>query len=344
MSSGSRRETRRSIRPGLEALDERIVPTVYHAKNVTELVAAVAQVNNSTGPNTIELAAGSYFLTSEIQIKNAGDLTIVGSTKNSGTGLFGGGSDRLFEIDGGSVTLDGLTLTGGGNVIQGGAIHSQNANLTVEASTVAGNKATVMGGGIFVQGGSLTLEKSEVSQNAAGDSINSAFGGGIAAVNAQVTIDGGAVNANSASSTDTNLQDSVVDIGGGIYTQGGTLNIKDSSVSNNRAWGITNGPNAFVTGGAIGTSGTDVSIVNGTIVRNTLTASASQTVFRPGSTFSTIGGSLTITNSVLSRDVLTANQQFYHVDAPVVLKNPTIGGRKHTGTFTLGDNGFTSGQ
>jgi hypothetical protein len=310
---------------------------------VAQLVADVAAVNNTSGPNTIDLAAGSFFLTSALQITNASNLKIVGSTESPGTYLFGGGSDRIVDINGGSVTFDDVTITGGGNVAQGGGISAQNANVTVQASTIAGNNAKAMGGGIYVQDGTLTIDRSQVSQNSA-SRVPDCFGGGIAAVNSQVTITRGAVNTNSATSPDTGPQGSALDMGGGIYALGGTLSITNCTISNNRAWGITNGPGAFVSGGAIGTSDTVVTINGGTLERNTISASASQTAFGPGTGFSTLGGSLTINGSALSRDALTANEQFYHVNAPVVLRNPIVGGTKQTGTFILGDNGFTSGQ
>jgi predicted outer membrane repeat protein len=343
MRSGWKRETQRASRPALEALEGRVVLTVYHANNPAQLIAAVSEVNNSSGPNTIDLAPGSFFLTSALQITNASNLKIIGSTLDSGSYLFGGGSDRLLDINGGSVTLDGVTVTGGGNVAQGGGISVQNGSLTVEASTVAGNNAKTMGGGIYVQDGTLTIDRSQISQNSV-SGVPDCFGGGIAAVNSQVTITRGAVNTNSATSPDTGPQGSALDMGGGIYALGGTLSIDNCTISNNRAWGITNGPGSFVSGGAIASADTVVTINVGTLVRNTISASASQTVYRPGTAFSTLGGSLTINGSALSRDALTANEQFYHVNAPVVLKNPIVGVTKQTGTFILGDNGFTTGQ
>jgi hypothetical protein len=343
MRSGWKRVTRRTSRPDLEALEGRVVLTVYHAHNPAELIAAVSEVNNSSGPNIIDLAPGSFFLTSALQIKNSSDLKIVGSAQGAGSYLFGGGSDRILDIEGGSVTLDGVTVTGGGNVAQGGGISVLNGNLTVEDSTVAGNNAQTMGGGIYVQDGTLTLDRSQVIQNSA-SRVPDCFGGGIAAVNSQVTITRGAVNSNSATSPDTGPDGSALDMGGGIYALGGTLSITNCTVSNNRAWGITNGPGTFVSGGAIATSNTAVNINGGTLVRNTISADASQTVFRPGTGFSTLGGSLTINGSALSRDALTANEQFYHVNAPVVLTNPIVGGVRHTGTFILGDEGFTPEQ
>ena len=46
--------------------------------------------------------------------------------------LVGGFPFRAFEIDGGHVTISGVTISGGGGVEQGGGIEAQDADLTVE--------------------------------------------------------------------------------------------------------------------------------------------------------------------------------------------------------------------
>ena len=72
----SKRETRRQNRPMMEALEGRLVLSTFQATNVTQLQADIAAVNNTAGPNTILLKPGVYLMTSELQIQNAGNLTI----------------------------------------------------------------------------------------------------------------------------------------------------------------------------------------------------------------------------------------------------------------------------
>ena len=111
-------ETRRQNRPIMESLEGRIVLSTFRATTVTQLQADIAAVNNTSGPNTIILKPGVYLTTSALQILNAGDLTIKPSSTSSPTSLVGSVIDRVLEIDGGSVTLQNLSISGGGAVAQ----------------------------------------------------------------------------------------------------------------------------------------------------------------------------------------------------------------------------------
>ena len=76
MGLKSKHETRRQNRPVMEALEGRIVLSTFRATTVTQLQADIAAVNNTSGPNTIILKPGVYLMSSELQIQNAGNLTI----------------------------------------------------------------------------------------------------------------------------------------------------------------------------------------------------------------------------------------------------------------------------
>ena len=119
----------------------------------------------------------------ELAIADAGDLTIQ-NTSGGGVTIDGGGLNRVFDVDPAAstkpftVTLRGLTITGGvapdpaaGIGVQGGRAHARH-------TTVTGNVAGVDGGGIAMETGgtgALTLLASQVASNLA---MNS--GGGIA--------------------------------------------------------------------------------------------------------------------------------------------------------------------
>src|SRR5208337_1986604 len=149
----------------MEALEGRIVLSTFQATNVTQLQADIAAVNNTSGPNTIVLKPGVYLMTSALQIQNAGNLTIRPSSTKTTTNLVGSVVDRVLEIDGGSVTLSGLSISGGGAVSQGGGIRALNASLTLKATKVFSNISTQSGAGIYTQGGTLTLLKCYVTNN-----------------------------------------------------------------------------------------------------------------------------------------------------------------------------------
>ena len=121
MGLKSKHETRRQNRPVIEALEGRIVLSTFQATTVTQLQADIKAVNNTSGPNTILLKPGVYLMTSALQIQNAGNLTIRPSSTRSTTSLVGSVVDRVLEIDGGSVTISGLSISGGGAVARGAA-------------------------------------------------------------------------------------------------------------------------------------------------------------------------------------------------------------------------------
>jgi len=343
MGFGKKRGARRRSRPGIEALEGRAVPATFHAANVAQLQADLAAVSNTSGPNTIDLAPGTYDLTGELQVQNAGDLTIQGNPKDpAAISLVGGYPFRVLEIDGGHVTISGVTISGGGDVEQGGGIEAQDADLTVEKSTITGNWAMQMGGGIFAQGGTLDVEDSSVSGNSAQGGAD-CLGGGIAASGAQVTVANSTIMNNYAFNGDVGSQ-AAFDTGGGIYAQHGTLVIAGSKIKGNTAFSTTSGTSATSLGGGVSTSDTIVSIARSAVTNNNLESIANPPGTSQGSAFSTIGGSLTITDCTFSGNGPEGKGEFYHPGVTVVLKGSTVDGRKLLGEVTLDDNGSTSGR
>ena len=74
---------------------------------------------------------------------------------------------RIFDIDGGALTVKNLKLVAGSSPGEkGGAIRLQNGELTVADSTLSGNEA-VWGGAIAMLDGRFTLYKSNFLDNAA---------------------------------------------------------------------------------------------------------------------------------------------------------------------------------
>src|SRR5512133_3492021 len=86
------------------------------------------------------------------------------------TTIAGDGNARILQVDApnGSLTLNGLTLTGGFSTFAGGAIFNNEATLTVNGSVVTENAAPAGGGiasGTNKPGpvGTTTLNNSEVT-------------------------------------------------------------------------------------------------------------------------------------------------------------------------------------
>jgi len=327
-------------------MEGRVVPTTFHAANVAQLIVDIQAANNNpTQANTIILANRNYILPSELQIQNQTNLTIKGGSTSGGTAnpatvnIIAPHAGRVLDINGGNVTIQGVTLTGGNNVEQGGGIFSQNANLSIQNSSITGNAATSMGGGVFAQGGTVKVAGSTVNGN-----ISNALGGGIASINADVTITNSAVNNNSAINGNVGPDVQALNSGGGIYAQGGSVTILGGAVTNNRAFASTFGTTAASLGGGVSTVGTTVFVNQSRIQDNSLNTIASQVNPSLGSAFATQGGSLTITNSTLARNGPSRQFEFYHPDAKVVLKNSNIEGRNLSGSFIVTDTGIIPGS
>jgi hypothetical protein len=123
-------------------------------------------------------AADTIILNSEIFIERSG-ANVDASAIAGGVKINGAGATRLFSVPATTtVTLRRLTLTGGGAVNAGGAIHSQGT-LTVTDCLITGNTLALsgtQGGGIY-SSGNLTVARCTFTDNAAyeGGALRSQF-------------------------------------------------------------------------------------------------------------------------------------------------------------------------
>ena len=311
MGLKSKHETRRQNRPMMEALEGRIVLSTLYANNVTQLQADIAAVQNTSGPNTILLKPGVYLMTRELQIQNAGNLTIRPSSTRSSTSLVGSVVDRVLEIDGGSVTLSGLSISGGGAVEQGGGILARNASLTLNTTKVFSNISSQSGAGIFTQGGTLTLQDSSVENNRSSSSTL-AFGGGIVALDTNVTLTHSSVSENSLYAYNQQTMGAVEASGAGIFAEGGSLTVTGSALSGNTVYAVTTGTNAATSGAAISTHQTPVTVSKSTFQYDELNTVSYGVASTQGSIFATNGGSLTLVNSTLGQNTPGGIRSFFH--------------------------------
>ena len=266
------RPTSRRFRPTLEALEDRCVPS-NNTLTLTNLhhrppppppppvnnTLTVTNLNDS-GPGSLrdEIAAaqsgytivfdknlddGTIALTSgELIINN--NLTIQGPgagllTVTNGRGNYG---SRIFEVDGSTVTLSGMTISNGVGVRQyivdpafgtdyydgtGGGILNLGA-LTISGCTLSGNTASGNsshffgggGGGAVANFGTLTVSGCTLSNNSThggGGGIYNAFGG-------TLTVSGCTLSGNSVVTG--------INYGGGIINFG-TLTVSNSVFSAN---------------------------------------------------------------------------------------------------------------
>ena len=338
-----RRQPRLRRLQAIETLEGRAVPTTFIATNAAQFAADIAAVNNTPGPNTILLTEGDYYLGAPLQIVNAGNLTIRSRLNNAAdVRILANHPGRVMEIDGGSVDLSAVTLSGGNSVAQGAGVLAVNAQVSLTNSTINGNTATSSGGGVYVQGGTLNVVKSAVGGNSAGGGTFGQ-GGGIAASNAQVTITTSTVNNNTAAAVQIDPNSPVVPTaqGGAIYTVGGTLDITGSKVSGDSVSAFSSGPNATGIGGAIATSGTTVAINQTTFLKNSISSFSVGGALVQGSVLSALGSSVTITGSTFTQNAPTGWTEFNQANSTIVIRHSILDGRSLPGTYTLGNNSLT---
>ena len=207
-------------------------------------------------------ANGTITLTSALPVlgDSSGPMTIAGNGA-SNTVISGNGAVRVFEVGSDeTVTLSGMTITGG-SAATGGGIRNLNGTLTVTDCVISGNAATLTGlgqqggGGIQVSSSvgssaTLTVINTTISGNSAG-----ASGGGIwSSAGNTLTVTNSTISGNSALS------------GGGIYTLA-ALNLNNSIVANStsggdcsRGLGTVNAQNSLIE--------SDLGCVNGTNTGN----------------------------------------------------------------------------
>jgi len=245
------------------------------------------RIEFNCGPQPISFQLDLTYLTNgSVQIDGKNKVTLVAPPGN-----------RVFQVQNGSLTLKGLTLTGGavpagcGGAIEvntgmltmnqvrlfnnsaqtgGGLCVHDTASAELYDSSISTNSSSSGGGGIYVAG-SLFTSRSDISGNTA----NAIGGGGIYAATASVDVFHSSITWNRARGTGSK--------GGGVLTDATSyVNLYTSTVSSNSAFkggGVMNEGNTWITSSTIannaatgvGQAGGLQSILT-TQIRNTLMA------------------------------------------------------------------------
>ncbi len=125
--------------------------------SLTSLREAVAYANSHPGPDTITLDPTAFGSKRETIVLTGGPLvltdpattTIIGPGAKRLT-ISGGGKGRVFDVEGGSLALEGLTISGG-RANRGGGIRNEGGTLALDRVVLSGNHARV-GGALFNNG------------------------------------------------------------------------------------------------------------------------------------------------------------------------------------------------
>ena len=280
----------------IEPLESRIAPATF---TVTSLAADNAAspvpgtlryeinlANMSTGhANTIVFGHG---VQGDIELDSAA-LSITNNLTINGPGaskltIDAGSHSQIFAISTPTVTLNGLTLTGG-KVTNGGGAIITNGTLTVNNCHILDNETTSGNGGAIASDGSLTIENSLISGNEAangrggaiyddtmgafvmkntivsGNSAMGGFSGGGIFADAYhgISITGSTVADNTGTAT-----------GGGIYANAGNASkFSVVTISNTLIAGNSMTNSNYEGGGVFASGGAGVSISGCTVVGNT---------------------------------------------------------------------------
>ncbi|MCA9258476.1 MAG: right-handed parallel beta-helix repeat-containing protein [Planctomycetales bacterium] len=227
-------------------------------------------------PATLHLALGELQITDDLRIEGPGSarLTLDASAADPTPGEVLGDGSRLFQVQGDSdaaisVSISGLTLTGGDASLRGGAILASGnltlADLVIHDNGVDGGDevflpllAALGGGGVHSSGGALTITNCRFSDNVA----NRAFGGAVVYANAQFSLlplenltvvgsvfkdnhatiwEGGALYAANVAQTliaDAKFSGNESPRGGGVSLSGDQIDVVRSSFDGNSGGGM----------------------------------------------------------------------------------------------------------
>jgi len=250
----------RSFRPRLEHLEDRECPAIFNPADATALVAAITAANTNSQADVINLSANTtYTLTTAIPdilpdavgANPASSITVNGNgatiTRSGVAPAF-----RIFNIQGGRLFLNAVTISGGSTAGFGGGIRVADAavnnngtldNLVLRNSLVTGNTTTGGdGGGVaVVANGKASVINSTISTNIAANN-----GGGMSVLNLAQTVN--VVNSTIA----RNVVTLPAGAGGGLKVEGAIVNLNNAIIADNHLVSLAGAANDIrLTGGTL---------------------------------------------------------------------------------------------
>jgi hypothetical protein len=201
--------------------------------SLTDCLTLTYAYGKSQAGDTINVAAGTYTTSSQVDISHA--LTIAGAGASStivqAAASAGIADHRVFRDNGATVTLSGMTIRYGVEA-SGGGINNASGTLTLNNVTVSDNQVKdtssngLNGGGISINGGTTTINNSTFSNNSVttSDTLTSRGNGGAIffGSSGSLTLNNVTLSGNSAKRA-----------GGGLYMNGSTVNVNYSTIANN---------------------------------------------------------------------------------------------------------------
>ncbi len=242
-------------------------------------------------------------------VLNAGSLSAEGVTMSGNSAKRAGGAVEGSE--GSMTTLTDSELSGnsaGEAPGNGGGLHITGAgDATITDTTVGGNRAALEGGGLWNGSGTMTISGGEISDNFASGAEADDGGGGVFNNGGTLEITGASVTGNFA--------DGAAGSGGGILNLGGTMSLSDTKVDGNdsvRAGGgieATDGSKSTIDGGTIWQNSTGGSPGNGgglhltgegTVDIDGTVIADNRAEAEGGGLWNSVGGTMIVTNATIS--------------------------------------------
>lgn len=300
-----------------------ISPLATTVTDDATLRAAVVAAPTDGTLCTIVFGSDIVLVSSDLQIPTDTNIAIDGA----GYTLTAAPDNRVISLTGATLTLAGITVTGGNAVYDaysstlkglGGGIYAENSTIILDGNaTVSDNVAGKIGGGIYARASTVTLADSAmVSGNTAADS-----GGGIAALG--LSPDLSAVTLNDSATVSGNSATGPASVGGGIFVALVTLTLNGSAtVSGNSSITDKN------SGGAGIFAGSSIVEMNesATVSNNTATNAAG--IFTMESTV-TLNDSATVSSNTATGDAGTGGGigTMFYEDSTITLNgSATVSG------------------
>ncbi|HOT92133.1 MAG TPA: PKD domain-containing protein [Anaerolineae bacterium] len=256
-----------------------------------------------------------------------------------------GGGRALAVIGPANVTVEGLTLTGGnanglGGIESsngGGGVYLSGATVTLTNCAVVTNVVTTAygrGGGVAVNGGNVVIANSRIAYNRAADAddYSAEYGGGLYAF-------GGTVNV-----VNSTLSDNSTRYGGGAYlTQNGIFTFTDNVIAHNTLAWDGNGGGVYLAQGALHFAGNTVAAndKSGVVAQGDALWIADNTIRNQGE----YALSLTGAGVTVQGNTLTANKQGVVINGSGLVAGNVISGCwGGTGLTLWGSAEQTAGQ
>lgn len=279
--------------------------------NPAALGPAIAAASTGDTLDVIGTCQGEYSINKALTLAGTSPVTV----------LHGDSTGPVITVTGtGNLTLERLTVTGGGNgassgggirslgVLKldqvtvsgntarfGGGIQQLAGQVSVNGSTISNNSVTSSGAGIHISSGTLTVNNSTISHGTA-----SFYGGGLGVDGGQVTLRGSTIANNTAVRA------------GGINFDGGTVTLETTTVTNNSA--------SSGNGGAIG------NFSRATLTLEGSTVSSNRAANLGGGIYNTNGSTTVVRTSHITGNSASNGGGIYNDSGTVSLEQATVTG------------------